>query len=220
MPVEVFESFPKLEARFKDQAFLQTQPARKGAIVEYLSRKGVLQIDLAQTEGWPKLVYPSRDKIKTKLTELETEYVKQRQKKNSWQWTHFRAKSHKTFSHMKKVVDPLYWQHVTKSLTDKEYREDSKLIDLHSHLVSDEKYRPMIKAFVHNEDYRKQLAETVKTSIVYKDHKGLGKHSQDKQALQLQVSQSLLSKAHTSMTELKAQIHVYKELLKWSDENP
>ncbi|MDP2666825.1 MAG: hypothetical protein Q8P05_05000 [Candidatus Diapherotrites archaeon] len=218
MPVDVIESYAKFESRFGMDPFFVADSPKGRAIREYFERKGVLQVETMAPGSWPKLIYPSEEKIAARLRELEGEYAKQRRIKGEWEWTRFRTRSHGVVSHVKKVMDPLYWQHVTKTVTDKSYREDAKLIDLHSHLVADVNYRPMIRAFVHNEDYRKQLSETVKTSIVYRDHKGLGKHSKDKRALQLQVSESLLKKTEVHLRELRDQVFVYRQLLSWSRE--
>lgn len=220
MPVEVFDSLAKIKSRFSDSSFLETNPRRVKALEDYFSRRGIVQLDTTVKRGkWPALHYPHAEKLTTQIVELTQKHRDHTSKKWHWQMTHLKASSKETLAHAQKVTDPLYWKHLAKSLVDGQYRSDAKTIDLHSSLLADKKYRPMIDAFVNNEDYRKQLTETVKTSIVYKDHQGLAKHANDKKQLQMDVSRSLVEKTHVQVVDARNQLFSLKELLKWSAEN-
>lgn len=219
MSVEVFDSLEKIKLRFSGAPFLDTNPRRAKALEHYFSKRGIVQLDTASNAGkWPVLSYPHAQKLQTQIDELTEKHRDHTSKKWHWQMTHLKASSKDMMAHAQKVADPLYWKHIAKSFTDGQYRDDARAIDLHASLISDKKYRPMIEAFVQNPDYRKQLTETVKTSIVYKDHKGLAKHADDRRQLQMDVSRSLVAKTHEQVVESQEQLFALKELLKWSQE--
>lgn len=218
MVVEVFDSLEKLSARFKETPFFARESPRKRALAHYFSRRGIVQLELdAESKDWPRLVYPTPEKLEEQITSLERKHRDQSSKKKEWQATHFKASSKEVMAHAKKLTDPLFWKHVAKSATDSNYRADARTIDLHSSLISDAKYRPMIEAFVENPEYRKQLTETVKTSPVYKNHKGLAKHADDRRQLQLEVSKSMLEQSDEQLKDYHAQLSALRELLKWSE---
>jgi hypothetical protein len=219
MPVEIFDSLDKIKTRFAGAPFLSTHPRRAKALEQYFSRRGIVQLDTdAKPNHWPALRYPHREKLSAQIDELTLKHRDHTSKKWHWQMTHLKASSKEMVAHAQKVTDPLYWKHLAKSVTDSQYRDDARAIDLHASLISDKKYRPMIDAFVNNEEYRKQLTETVKTSIVYKDHKGLAKHAGDRKKLQMDVSKSLVEKTHIQVVDAQEQLFALKELLKWSQE--
>jgi hypothetical protein len=220
MAAEVFESIEKIKENFDGASFLETNGRRKKALEHYFSRHGIVQLGVdARKGGWPVLIYPTPEKLSMQIDSLTQKRRVHAEKKRSWQLTHLKASSKDVVAHAKKIVDPLYWQHVAKTFTDGEYRDSAKAIDLHASLVSDSKYRPMIDAFVHNPEYRKQLTETVKISPVYQHHKGLAKHAEDRKKLQMDVSKSMVKRSHEKMEESGEQLETFKELLKWSKEN-
>lgn len=217
MPVEVFDSIEKIKTAFGGAPFLETNPRRTKALEQYFSRRGIVQLETTLKQGrWPELHYPHAQKLNAQIAELSQKHRDHTSKKWHWQMTHLKASSKEMVAHAQKVTDPLYWKHLAKSVTDGQYRHDARAIDLHASLISDKKYRPMIDAFVNNEEYRKQLTETVKTSIVYKDHKGLAKHADERKKLQMDVSKSLVEKTHIQVVEAQEQLFALKELLKWN----
>ncbi len=219
MPVEVFDSLDKIKTRFDGAPFLSTNPRRTKALEHYFSKRGIVQLDMNVKSGkWPTLSYPHAEKLQLQIEDLAEKHRGHTSKKWQWQLTHLKASSKDVMAHAQKVTDPLYWKHLAKSATDGQYRDDARAIDLHASLISDKKYRPMIEAFVQNPEYRKQLTETVKTSIVYKDHKGLAKHAGDRRQLQMDVSRSLVAKTHEQVVDSQEQLFALKELLKWSHE--
>ena len=85
--------------------------------------------------------------------------------------THKSASNYHLTNQVLKLKEPLYWKHIAKMATDSDYRKDAETVKLPAHLVSDKKWQPMVKMFVNDLDYRKQLSETVRTSVVYKKEK-------------------------------------------------
>ncbi|MFH0970654.1 MAG: hypothetical protein V1776_04320 [Candidatus Diapherotrites archaeon] len=214
----VFDSVEKIQKAFDGAPFLDTNPRRKKAIEYYFQKRGVLQLETTSPTNWPRLVYPTPEKLEKQIQEFTLRHQEQTSKKWQWQMAHLRELSYDTFAHAKKVTDPLFWKHVSKKVMDREYRDDSKTIDLKSSLISDEKYRPMIAAFVDNPEYRKQLTETVKHSPVYQNHKGLAQHAKERRKLKKEVSASQIKRSHHIVSEHREQLFALKELLNWSKE--
>lgn len=221
MSVEVFDSIEKIRARLDGAAFLGTHSNRKKALDYYFSKHGIIQLETeSKTNGWPSLIYPSAEKLSAQIEALEIKHREHSSKKWNWQMTHFKTASHQMIAHTQKIVDPLYWKHLSNVITDKEYRDSAKLIDLQPTLMADEKYRPMIQAFVHNPDYRKQLTETVKTSPAYQNHKGLAKHAEDRRQLKMDISKNIVEKTGVQVEANQVHLNALRELLNWSKEQP
>ncbi len=219
MPVEVFESIQKMRKKMSGAPFLEKNVRRKRALVHYFSKRGIIQVEMdGNSQAWPRLIYPNVEKMDAKIIDLERKHEKHVSKKREWELTHWKAASKDAMAHAKKVVDPLFWKHVTKKMVDDEYRKSANTIDLHSSLVSDEKYRPMIHAFVHNPEYRKQLTETVKNSLVYQNHKGLAQNARERKKLQMDVSKNMIRQTKEQLREYQMQLQTLRELLKWSKE--
>lgn len=219
---DVIESIASLEKKCANAAFLSADSSRKRALEHYFSKKGIIQVELpASTEAlkeWPPLIYPSKEKLQLQIDELEQKRKRFFSSKWNWQLTHAKARTRDVVQHAKKLVDPLFWQHVTKHVTDKDYRAASNEIGIRSKLIANEKYRPMIQSFVHNPDYRAQLLETVKHSPAYQHHEGLAKNADQQKELQLHISSSQLEKTETKLQEIEAQLTSLRELLRWSRE--
>ncbi|MEK6970697.1 MAG: hypothetical protein AABW68_03295 [archaeon] len=216
---DLFDSMEKIREHFDGASFLDGNPRRTRALESYFSRRGVIQLDSMKDSGsWPVLAYPTSDKLRGMVADWEVRHRIHAAKKWQWQITHLRASSNGTIAHAKKVIDPLYWKHIAQSLTDAEYRSDSRRMDFHPSILMDEKYRPMMDAFVNNPDYRRQLSETVRTSPVYRDHKGLANQAKEKRKMKMEVAQSLIDKTGEQLKESRDQLFMLKELLRWSEE--
>ena len=219
---DVIDSMATLEKKCNGALFLQSSSHRKKALEHYFARKGIVQLDLDSVEknphAWPPLIYPPQEKLVAQIEELEKKQKVSFSNKWNWQLTHMKARTRDVVAHTKKLVDPLFWQHITKNATDKEYHDASKSIGIKSKLIANEKYRPMIQNFVHNPEYRAQLVETVKHSPAYRDHQGLARNAEQQKELQLHISQSQLDKTETRLQEVEAQLQSLRELLKWSAE--
>jgi hypothetical protein len=218
MSVEVFNSMEKLRKRFEKASFFELESNRLEALRYHFQKGGVIQIDSNVGKEWPKLIYPSQKKLLEQIERFSKQHRTFSSQRRSWELNLFKAKSQNTLAHVRKIVDPLFWQHIAKKAVDEQYRKDAEAIDLHSRLISHQKYRPMINAFVNNEEYRKQLTQTVKESIVYKDHKGLARHAEETRKLQMTVSGEQKEKASKKLDINQRQLFVLKELLKWSRE--
>ncbi|QQR92889.1 MAG: hypothetical protein IPJ89_01430 [Candidatus Iainarchaeum archaeon] len=222
---EVIESIASFEKKCDGADFLSRDAQRKKALEQYFGRKGIIQVEFPRSEegtlqfkDWPSLIYPPTDKLQLQIDELEEKRKRFFSSKWNWQLTHAKARTRDVVQHAKKLVDPLFWQHLTKNATDKEYRSAAKSIGIRSKLIANEKYRPMIQNFVHNPDYRAQLLETVKHSPAYQHHEGLAKNADQQKELQLHISSSQLEKTEAKLLEIESQLASLRELLRWSKE--
>lgn len=218
MAVDVFDSLDKIRGAYAGAKFLDAHPARARALQHHFEKRGIVQLDSSEKKSWPRLVYPTPEKLEGLIVTLEEKMRSASLKRKDWQASHWKSSTHATFSQFSKLSDPLFWQHAAKSVIDSEYRKDSKSVGMNTGLIADKKYRPMVDAFVHSSDYRKQLTEAVQNSVVYKDHKGLGKHAHDRHRMQTEVAKSLLDKIEAELKENQAQLQTWKELLSWARE--
>ena len=128
-------------------------------------------------------------------------------------------KNYHSRQHLLKLSDPLYWKHVAKTISDKDYKQDAEKVGLPVHLVADPKWKPMIKMFIEDLEYRKNLTETVQESIVYgKGKNKVAKYADDLQNLRSDVSSTQLKDIGAKLTELEEDINAFKIIEKWASE--
>ena len=125
------------------------------------------------------------------------------------------AKLYNIKIHALKFLDPLYWKHVSKSLLDKDYSQDATSIKLPAQMVVEPKYRPMIKMFVNDLDYRKQLTETVQTSIFYKQDKRVAKYAGELREFRITTSNRNLETVQKKINDLATQVSSLEVMLEW-----
>lgn len=188
------------------------------ALKKYFGRGGVISA-VKTSKEWPKLVYPSPMRIEAQIKELETLRLHYAKKEKEWEGKLSGAKSYHKRHQMLKFSEPLYWQHTAKSLTDKEYKSDAAKVGLPVHLSADPKWKPMINMFVNDLEYRKNLVETVQTSIVYKNDKRVAKYADVLQELRSEISETKLEELGKKIAGLDGEINALKTIKKWAQEN-
>ena len=99
-----------------------------------------------------------------------------------------------------------------------EYKKDSDSVKLPVNLVADPRWKPMVKMFVNNPEYRKNLVETVNYSIVYQKDKRLGKYASQLKDFRLGVSDKELSKLKIKLEAVEKEISALKEISSWASE--
>ncbi|MCX6798678.1 MAG: hypothetical protein NTW59_01110 [Candidatus Diapherotrites archaeon] len=164
---EIISSFEKLKPLLPHRG--EKESARIGAAKHYLGKGGVLHV--VQSKGdWPKLLYPNKANLKRKIDEMRFLREQYAKRLDGWQRKHGDAKSYHLVHNVKKLKEPLYWQHMARYAIDPDYRNDSDKVKMPAHLVADKRWKPMIKMFVTNIEYRKQLVLTVDESVAYRQH--------------------------------------------------
>jgi len=170
MRKDLISSFGQLQKVLPKDFNVEKEGARVSALKHYLSKGGVLHIAPA-SKGWPKLLYPTKAHLRKKIDETRQLYNQYDTRLSSWTKKFNDAKSYHSLHNFKKLKEPLFWKHIAKCAVDPDYKNDSQKVKLPVHLVSDNRWKPMVKMFVQDLDYRKQLVQTVDESIVYKKEK-------------------------------------------------
>lgn len=208
----ILSSYPAFVDTYKDQPFLSDQK-RTDALKRYFERGGVVKVT-PNGSSWPKVIYPSSDRLNQQLRDVQQLKNQLVQKKQSWSNSHTAAKRHEITLQIKKVTDPLYWRHQVKKLTDADYRNDVEKTKIPMRLVSDTRYRPMVEMFINNIDYRKQLTETVETSVVYR-HSKIAQYAETRAGFREEVSKNQVDDLTEKLKEVELDLIMYQELLKW-----
>ena len=190
---------------------------RLDAVKQYISSGGVLSLS-PNGNDWPNLVFPTRRHIEQKLSSVKELKQGYQQRLNGWKAKHLEARVYHIANNVKKLKEPLYWQHLAKYVSDADYRTDSEKVKLPVHLVSDAKWKPMVKMFVEDIEYRKQLAETVQTSVVYKQDRRVARHASVLQEFRMQEAQRKITELEKKLSEIEGEIKTLNVLLKWAQQ--
>jgi len=84
--------------------------------------------------------------------------------------------------------------------------------------VGDDRWKPMVKMFVNDLDYRKQLAETVDKSIVYRKNKKVAQYADELKDFRMGVSDKQIKDLTKKINKLNKIEVALKELQKWAKE--
>jgi len=191
--------------------------ARREALERYFGINGVIKAQDTAKE-WPELTYPNVEVLESKIKESKERKKIFEGKLSEWKHKHFDASMYHQINQVKKFAEPLYWKHLAKSVSDKDYRKDADAVKLPAHLVADKKWQPMVKMFVNDVEYRKQLAETVSTSIVYKKNKRVAQFADDVQNFRMDASSKQMKELEEKIAALDKTESALKEMQKWAKE--
>lgn len=202
--------FPEILERFKGSK-------RFVFIERYFAKGGVLSLGSAPAgNGWPELTYPTPMKIKRDLQQLENQKKDWEKKRNEWAQNKSRAEWMDWSNELKKFKEPVFWKHLQLYLTNKDYKKDADSVKLPVKLVSQKRWKPMIEMFVKDLEYRKQLTETVETSVVYAKDKRVAKFADLQREFRIEHSKKNLNQLQKRLDELDADIAMLRELENWS----
>ena len=190
---------------------------RRRALERYFAINGVVKAHETQKE-WPKLSYPNPEVLESKLKETKERKKSYNNKLGEWKTQHRNASMYHQVNQVKKLAEPLYWKHLAKTVIDADYKKDSDSVKLPVHLVADKKWQPMVKMFVNDIDYRKQLAETVNTSIIYKKDKKVAKFADELQGFRMGAADKQVKDLEEKLGELDDTEKALKEMQKWAKE--
>jgi hypothetical protein len=210
--ISSFEKFVEMNPSLN----LNENEQRVNALKDYFSFGGFLSL-IPSSEGWPKLVYPSKKRILFQLNELQESKRLFESKLNEWKKKSSEARNYKTKIFFGKFADLLYWKHLMKKVIDREYSNSVKRVNLPVDLIADKKYKPMIKTFLNDEEYRRQLIEALENSVVYKRDKRLAKHAAYLQEFRKEVSETKIKELTKKIALIDKNISCLKEMLKWAE---
>lgn len=214
---EIISSYPAFEEKFKGAGFLSSKDQRLEALRRYFRKGGVVRFASGSKDSFPKLSYPSKGRVQQLSQDAKALKELLERKAKDWRKTNSDAKVYHLKLHAKKLANPLYWKHVGKKIADKDYRKDAETVKLPSELVADKRYKAMVEMFVNNLDYRKQLTETVKHSIVYNTSESkIAKYLDQVQGFRQEVSTSQVSDLEKKLKELNADLDMFSVMEKWA----
>ncbi len=211
----VISSFHAFEEKFRGAKFMKGGDRRLEALKRYFERGGVISVDSPSFSSWPRLSYPSKRRVKQQIDECRGIRALFEARVGGWKKERWSASYSGAFLSAKKFSDSLYWKHLVKKATDSDYRADACSVKLPVEMVSHGKYRAMVDMFVNNPDYRKQLAETVKNSVVYKSNR-LARHASEVSELRKGVSEAQISDFEKKIAELDRDIAMLSAMHKWA----
>ena len=188
---------------------------RFDAVKHYFAMGGVISL-APNANDWPTIRYPNKRQLQRKLDSLIEIKGKHDASLKEWRDTLKEAQRYHAVHNMKKLKEPLYWKHVFKSMTDNDYRLDTEKVKLPVHLVSDPKWRPLVKTFLSDFDYRKQLTETVETSIVYKDNPRVAQYADVLQQFRMDQSSRKITELEKKLGNLQQTENSLNVLLRWA----
>lgn len=189
---------------------------RADAVKHYFSKGGIMSISPIDEVSFPKLLYPNRLRIKGQIKDLNELRSQYHQRLVSWRKKFNDARVYFKVHNVKKFKEPLYWKHMSKYLTNNDYRNDADSVKLPVNLVADKRWKPMVKMFVNDLEYRKQLTQTVDESIVYAKDKKVARYAEELQAFRSEQSNRKIEELEKKLAEIDADIAALNEIAKWA----
>ena len=215
--ISVVSSILDFSKKFPVLVEKEKESARLSALKRYFARGGVINLATLPNDGnWPEIVYPTQQRLKQLLGEASAQRRRWNDKRNEWQARFSKAKMQDVTDEIKKFADPLFWQHLAKYYSNKDYRQDADAVKLPVKLIAEKRWKPMIQMFVNDLDYRKQLTETVRSSVVYAKDKRLAKYAEQLKEFRLQQSSRELESVNKQLSEVETDIEMLQQLMKWA----
>jgi hypothetical protein len=218
MPEQTFSSLDLLEKK----AGLQKNPnaERKNALKNYFGKGGIIRVDLGpkNAKGWPALVYPTKLRLRALVRDKEKLRSNYAKKRKSWEKKLREAELYNVSTFVKQFASPLYWKHFLQMARNPDYKADAEKTKLPMHLVSDPRWQPMIRMFIEDLEYRKQLTETVEHSIVYKKNKKLARYASQLSEFRKTESNKNIVDLDKKLKEIDECLDSYKKLVEWANE--
>lgn len=211
---EVISNYEKFLEKVKGKMPDDSNPRVK-ALKHYFSKKGVISVDSKGDESWPSLEYPSKDLLKSKIASLNKTKKAYSEQQAQWKQRHLEARTYHLSNNVKKLSSGLYWKHLAKYVSDKNYREAADKVKLPAHLVTDKRWEPMVRMFVTDDDYRAQLTETVEKSIVYKGDRKVARFADDLKNFRMTEAAKKIGELQKKIGEINADLFALHELMKW-----
>ncbi len=215
--LSVISSINDFSKKFPALVEKEKTSERFAALSRYFSAGGVISISSLPADGtWPDIVYPTQQRLKQLLNDATAQRRHWNDKRGDWQGQFDRAKRQDLSDEIKKFADPLFWRHLAKYYSDKDYRKDADAVKLPVKLLVEKRWKPMIEMFVKDLDYRKQLTETVLTSIVYAKDRKLARYAQQLRDFRMQQSSHELELIKKRLDETETEIAMLQQLMKWA----
>jgi hypothetical protein len=182
---------------------------REEASRVYCSSGGILK-----TDGG-RLIFPGSERLVNQLSDAMVRKNSLTEQIRFWHRHHRSLSSRNVLEDALLLSDPLFWEHLLKLGTEQGYRESLERVDLPLKYMRDEKYRKIIKAFLHDKEYRKRLVKA-KTSIIGQASDGLNKSAGKNKDFKRKIVKDKLDRLKEERETVWRKIRVLEALLEWS----
>lgn len=213
----IISSLENFSEQFKGREIVEKPSERLGALKKYFDNGGVISVAKSGKQ-WPKLIYPHYLKVRSDITEASKLKANLVSKQREWHRTLKEARIYHAKHNVLKLSNPLYWKHISKAIRDPSYKEAAKAVKLPAHLVSDPRWEPMIRTFLNDPEYRQQLTETVKTSIVYGKDRKVAKYADALNKFRSELSEKNIEILNKKIAAIDGRLSTLKEIQKWTRE--
>jgi len=210
----ILSSFEKFSKAFPNAAESKGD-ARLAALKIYFARGGVISVGKG-AGNWPRLIYPSPLRVRQQISTISSLRGNYLGKRKDWHNLLQQARTYELRHNILKLSSPLFWKHVTKCIVDIDYRNDANAVKLPAHLVTDNRWKPMVKEFLDDVEYRKQLVETVQNSIVYSKNRRVARYAKELQAFRMGVSSKKIVEIDKKLSELDEQVRTLQIIMDWA----
>ncbi len=183
--------------------------SREEACKLYQDSGGILR-----TEG-EKLLFPDSERLVTQLSETVLRRDNLTSQLRFWQRQHRGVASGNVLEDALRVTDPLFWEHLIKFSTEKDYRRSFGKVDLPMKYLNDEKYRRIIRTFIRDESYRKRLVKA-KTGVLGQSGDTIKESADKKRDFKRKIVGDKVEKLKKERAEVAEKIRMLEALLEWS----
>ena len=190
----------------------ESYSTRQAAVGTYLAMGGVTKFE--KTTSFPRLVYPTPRRLEVQINEAEKKLKGFDIQIAAWHRRHKELKTNKATDLAARAVDPLYWEHRTKLLTDPTYRATYELVRPPIHLLHREKWRKRLKMFVRSKEYRLRLHEA-RLSKIGKKRAPMTEEVEARFDFNRQMAKNELSKIEEKRNIIHKRLSAMRAMLVW-----
>jgi len=162
-----------------------------------------------------RLVFPGKDRLVEQMTETAMRRDSLTEQIRFWHRLHRDTASSNALTEVARLTDPLYWEHMLKMATEKDYRDAFEKVALPMRHMSDNKYRKIVETFVNNSDYRRRLVEA-KTSEIGLVGDTIKESADKKLEFKRKIIGEKLEKLKKERVKVTDKLQMLDVLLKWS----
>ena len=182
--------------------------SREEACRLYRESGGILKIEN------DRLLFPGPERLVSQLSEAMVRRDGLTAQLRFWQRQHRTTAPDNLLEDAMRITDPLFWEHLMKMATERDYRQSFDKVDLPMKYLSDEKYRKIIRTFIRDESYRKRLVKA-KTGVLGQSSDTITESADKKRDFKRKIVGDKVERLKKERTGLADRIKVLEVLLEW-----
>jgi hypothetical protein len=182
--------------------------SREEACRLYRESGGILKI------SDERLLFPDSGRLISQLSEAMVRRDGLTAQLRFWQRQHRTIAPGNMLEEAMRVTDPLFWEHLIKFGTQKDYRQSFDKVDLPMKYLNDEKYRKIIRTFIRDESYRKRLVKA-KTGVLSLSSDTIKESAEKNRDFKRKIVGDKVERLKKERAGLADRIRVLEVLLEW-----